>query len=272
MKRFFSLLFLLIVVSVIIWFTYYTLNNKGIREDLDKETKEGIEKTSSNMGDNVVADVYSVFLNEKKHKLKVEYDVTFVEFNKPEVYLNIYLDGKNLFKELVACNVIAFDTEDLFDDEAIVNNVRMKDNDFKIIEVEGKDYLVIEVGYYTDYIAKKYFVYNENAESLIKEGITKLDKSVLYLNKENGKLDVFYGGDDETQIVAKLEGNEFYNLVLEKNQENKVLVEYKYSIYEGKMEKEKINTISDIVVKELVKKEKDKDKDKSDKKNSKDKK
>mgnify|MGYP001037455668 CR=1 FL=1 len=269
MKRFFSLLFLIGVVSVITWFTYYTLNHKGIREDLDKELKEGIEKTSSNLSNDVVADVYSVFLNEKKHKLKLEYNVTFVEYNKPEIHLNIYLDGKSLFSELVANNVEAFDTEDLFDDEAIVNNVRIKDEDFKIIEAQGKEYLVIEVGYYTEYIAKKYFIYDENSKSLIKAGITKFDKSNLYLNSDNTKLDIFYGGDDDTQIIAKLENNEFYALVLEKVDKKKVLVEYKYFISEGKLEKEKINTISDIVVKEIVNKNKDKEDNKKDTKDKK---
>ena len=239
MKRVICIFILIIALTFISGVTVYTLFNKGTRKEIPTKIIKKISKVTSNVGKTSVQDVYNIYLNDSRHKVKALYNVTFQ--NNTEIKLTIYIDGKNIFDEVVSNNVNAKNIEDLFLNENINNYVRLTEKDFSIIKDDEQEFLVINVGYSKDNILKKYFIYDDMGNVVDDENLIALDFSKNYVNIDNKDLDIFYDG----MFLGKIEKNNIYILEYNNEEEGSIL-EYKYTMKKGKLEKELINTYSDM--------------------------
>ncbi|MDE5540035.1 MAG: hypothetical protein K2J20_06070, partial [Bacilli bacterium] len=118
MKRFLSLVLLVVVVSGIISMTTYTLNNKGIREEPNKTVKNKIEKITSNISNDTLTEVFNVYVGGLKYKLKLDYNVVN-EDDIYSLYLVAYFDGKSILSGYVANSLELTNIEEFKEDEYI---------------------------------------------------------------------------------------------------------------------------------------------------------
>ncbi len=72
-KWIFSILILIGALIAIIWGTNYILNNNGLKKQEKNEVKHTIEKVTSNETSNNLSEIYNIYLNNEKHKVKMEY-------------------------------------------------------------------------------------------------------------------------------------------------------------------------------------------------------
>ena len=79
MKKVFSVILFIIATTGIIVLTVYTLNHREERQNINHVVNKQPEKVGSNMTDNNLSEIYSLYLNNQKHKLKFEYIITFRE-------------------------------------------------------------------------------------------------------------------------------------------------------------------------------------------------
>ncbi len=254
MKRVVSLVVLIVALSGIVAITVYTLTTKAVKINNEEKVVQPIENVTKDINNNGVSEIYNVYLNGERHKIKLEYRTTIVEgTNIAKVVLNVYMNGGIIINDVVVSNVEAQTIEDLFKDTRIVENVRIPMSDLEIIKEGGKDYFFIKTGAYLDgHVKSKYYLFDDECHALVK-GIVAKDDSAYYTNQDDEKLDCFY--DHEGMVRAKREGNTFYSLELEEDKNNKKiinLVEYKYEFKDGEMEKEVLNTYENIKINERV--------------------
>jgi len=241
MKRVISLVVLVISLILISGLTIYTLSNKGTRKEVPTKIIKEVSKVTSNVTKNAVADVYNVYLNDSRHKVKTEYNVVF-EDKKAQINLVIYIDGKEIFNELVSSGVGAKDIDYLFLDENISRYVHLTEKDIKIIKDKKEEYMVINIGYYTDKALKKYYIFNEKGKNITDEDLIVLDTSKKYVTSDNEALEMLY----DKMYLAKIDNNDIYVLKYVNENEEVKLEEYKYTLKNAKLNKELINTYSGI--------------------------
>lgn len=107
--------------------------------------------------------------------------------------------------------------------------------------------MVLHVGYFDNVLKEKYFIFNNEGDSLVEPGILMVDLEKYFVSKEDEELGIFY--DKEYQKLAKIEDNVFYSLEPVEKNKNWIINEYKYIIKDGKMEKELIKTYDDVKLK-----------------------
>ena len=110
-----SLAILIIGVISITTLTIYTLTHKQI-EDSEKVIKiKSIEKASSNMTEHELSEIYNVELNGKRHRLKSNYRLNFLE-DKTELNLTLYLDGFEILQMVVDDDIKAKTIDEVFNE------------------------------------------------------------------------------------------------------------------------------------------------------------
>ena len=237
MKKIFSILLFLIAISFIGYITFYTLNHRDSSEGVTHHVSKMPEQISSNMTNNNLSEIYSIYLNDKKHKLKYDYTVYFEE--KKELAsgtFSLYMDGKSLINESVLEEIKARNITDVFQNENVLKYVKLGLDDLKVIKFENKEYLLFKVGYYIDKVVKeKYYLFKDDGTVLIKD-LTIRDSSVKYVSSNN---DSFYYEDN---TLAKYEDNKIYSLEYKKGE----IIEYQYYILNENIQKEEINRYKNI--------------------------
>lgn len=235
-----SLAILIIGVISITTLTIYTLTHKQI-EDSEKVIKiKSIEKASSNMTEHELSEIYNVELNGKRHRLKSNYRLNFLE-DKTELNLTLYLDGFEILQMVVDDDIKAKTIDEVFNENE--NSFpKIEEDSIKIIK-EDQDYLLVSIESNTK---EEYFVWNSKGDNLIKN-LLVYDESINYISTTEEPLAIFY--DEEKQIMAKIEDNEIYALEAKEEKENIIIEEYKYQIKKNKVKKELINTYENITIK-----------------------
>lgn len=241
MKQVICLFFLGVVFAGITYLTVYTLNNKGIREEVENKVNKTIEIVSSNSTDTSLTNVYNIYLNKDKHKIKVEYSMFTID-EVSNISLNIYFDGKNILDNIVIIG--KYDTLDQVWEDENLNISVFNENNFKILNI-SEDYLLITISYNKEYLLEKYFMFDSEGNILTSdEGILLYDSSKTYISDD--KTFDFYNGD--RQVLARINKNVIYSLEEKVEKKKIILEEYKYFINDNKLEKELVNTYSGIKV------------------------
>lgn len=235
-----SLAILIIGVISITTLTIYTLTHKQI-EDSEKVIKiKSIEKASSNMTEHELSEIYNVELNGKRHRLKSNYRLNFLE-DKTELNLTLYLDGFEILQMVVDDDIKAKTIDEVFNENENSFS-KIEEDSIKIIK-EDQDYLLVSIESNTK---EEYFVWNSKGDNLIKN-LLVYDESINYISTTEEPLAIFY--DEEKQIMVKIEDNEIYALEAKEEKENIIIEEYKYQIKKNKVKKELINTYENITIK-----------------------
>lgn len=243
MKRILSICILIIALSGIIWVTVFTLNNKGIRQSIEKVEKKNIEKVTSNETKNNLSEIYNIYLNKEKHKIKIEYQLIKDSYGDLSLDLFVYYDGKKAFEKIIMNNVEFDNVSEIFDKEDIDTFIRINEKRFKILEEGEKDYLLFLVGAITDVTTTNYFIIDDNGDLLNEDGILVYDSSKNYSFLDDN-FDLYYNADQKS--LAIIDGNNIF--ALEEKQEKKKLYleEYKYYLKDGKLKKELLQTFDNI--------------------------
>ncbi len=251
MKKVVSFIILVLAIGGISFLTVYTLNHREVKEDIKEKINRQIENVTFNMTENNLSEIYNVYLNNQRHKLKLEYNITFnKDVGTGMGDLVVYIDGGKVISENVINNIEALNIDSLFMDSLVDSYVRIDMNNLEIIKENNKEYLLIKVGSLDkDKIKEKYYLFNDKGESLINNGIFIRDDNNYLVDSEDNNLNIFYDVG-AGQVRVKREGNTFYALVLEEVEKKLVLNEYKYYFKDDKLEKELISTHQDIKIKE----------------------
>ncbi|MCM1052582.1 MAG: hypothetical protein NC483_01205 [Ruminococcus sp.] len=236
MKKFLSLIILIGSLWFIITLTCNILTDNGIKVDVKTKENRIIGKVSSNEVDNMLSDVFNIYLNEVRYKVKIDYTFNVLEDETTNLELKIYFDGKEILSKVVGVNVVK-DLEEPFRNEDIINKVLLTEDSFKIINSD-KDYLSIKIGYLNNY--GEYYLFNNKGNLLNEKAILAYDNK-NYVNENDELLDIFY----ENNYYVKFLDNEMFVLELE-NGKNLKFKEYKYNINNNKINKELINTYENI--------------------------
>ena len=234
MKKVLSIILLVISLVGITLLTRYALIHRGERKEVHKVVNKSPEKVGSNMTDNNLFEIYSLYLNNQKHKLKFEYIVAFHEEEvSANIDFNLYLDGKNVINNQILKGFSATNIKELFDNEE-VNNIRL--DDFQIIKYDNIEYILIKIKYkIEDNYKEEYFLFNDKGECLINNIIIK-DSNINYISTDN--IEFYY----ENNSLAKFEDNILYSLEYKKG----VITEYKYYIKDNELVKEELNKYNNI--------------------------
>ena len=247
MKRVICLIFLIAVLSGISYITYYTLNNKGVKENVNNKIVLYKQKISSNVSDNSLVEVFSVYLNNNKHKLKFEYVFVNNDDNTSNLNLMVYFDGKALMEQII--NTGKYKTfKDLLDNDELMTSIKLAENDIIIFE-SSNDYLILNIKYFEDnYNYNKYFIFDDKGAILTEEeGLLAYKSNINYINSD---INNFYLEDDK-QVLAKINKNVIYVLVEKKVNKKINLEEYKYYIKDEKLISELINTYKNVKSKKV---------------------
>lgn len=251
-KNIICIIILVIVIAIISYGTYYTLHNKGIREDVNMGIKSRLELVNSNKTKNSLAENYNIYLGNQKHKMKLEYVVNFLE-DMANINLFVYLDGKSIFNEIVAESIAAQNIDEVFNNSNVSNNVKLTITDIKTIVKNEKEYLVLKIGYFEEYNKSKYYVFTGEGKSLISDGLVVLDESVYYVGDNEEELGFFYNTSE--QIMAKIHNGDLYALVPFLEDDNLSILEYKYVISDEEIKEELVNTYNNVKIKDTTKEE-----------------
>ncbi len=240
MKKVFSVILFIIATTGIIVLTVYTLNHREERQNINHVVNKQPEKVGSNMTDNNLSEIYSLYLNNQKHKLKFEYIITFREDDlTAEGIFHLYLDGKGVISENILTGFIAADIKELFNDEEIKNTILLDINDFMIVKYDDIEYILCKIVYnLKGNIKEEYFIFNDKGDKLLDKVLIK-DSNINYISEDNEE---FYY---ENNTLAKFEDNYLYSLEYKKG----VITEYKYYIKNDELQKEEINSYQNIKIK-----------------------
>lgn len=259
MKRFICFIFLIGVVTGIVILTMYTLDHKELRDETEEKIVNKIEQVTSNLAGNNLSEIYNVYLNKEKHKIKLSYTVTLKAKGLADINLVVYFDGALVYEEIVADSIRGVEVDAILARDDVSRYVKLDLEDIKIIAANKKDYMVLTIGYLNEFIKEKYYVFNNKGEMLDKKGIIVSDTSKYYVDSEGLELDIFYDNING-QKLAKIENNKIYALEEKENKEDKKdkeekkslkLVEYEYIIKDGKLEREKLQEYENITIKDV---------------------
>lgn len=253
-KWIFSFLILVGALTGIILGTNYILNNNGLKKIEKKETKHTIEKITSNENKTNLTEIYNIYLNKEKHKVKIEYQIMNRSDGSLFTILYIYFDGKkSLEREFIALQDVTTIKEVFAFEESL--NVKIDDSDFKILKEEEKEYLLINVGLIEEFTRNYYFIINDNGDIVDDKGILVNNRAYNYLMNSGEEFSNYYDNDNKT--LAKIDSNYIYALEEKQDKKKLNLVEYKYYLKNGKLKKEEIQVYEDIKLdkKDILKKD-----------------
>lgn len=259
LKKIFSIFILIIALSGIIYVTVYTLNNKGIREEVKTKEKQTIEKISTNQNDTTLSEIYHIYLNREKHKIKIDYQFVKKEEDNMAVVLYIYFDGKSVLEREVVSNPEVTNMSELFKIEDVSRLIRIQNNNFHIIKENEVEYLLVDVGSLLEVQQIHYYVFDNNGDILQDKGILAYDSSKNYVLSDD---EVFpYYGENGEHYIAKLQGNDIYSLE-EKTVRKKInVLEYRYYLENGEFKKEHVRTIEKVKKVETLQNDKKEEKE-----------
>ena len=244
MKKIISLIIGILAFIGISSITIYTLTNRGIRTEITNNKKEIIELINSNYNDNILAELYNVYLNGQRHKIKLEYKVNMEkEMNEGNLELIVYVDGGNIIDERVISNLVLDDdeAEKLFENEEI-SQIKLEMEDIQIVKIDNLDYILLEIDCYGKYAKSYYFLFNDSGDLLVPNGAVIKDESVHYISSDN----IFYG--TEEQIMAKFEDGALYVLEPIITDEEVFLIECKYYYKDNEATREELRTYEGIKI------------------------
>ncbi len=241
MKKVISIIILVLALSGIIFITSYALTHKGIKEVTNVRVTKAIEKATTNKTNARLTDIYNIYLNKKRHKLKTEYLLTEID-NVSKITLTIYWDGDSIYQSDI---ISTLKDEQLLENDIFKNNYALDIKSFRVLKDEENEYLLIDVKYNIPNEIEKYYVFDNKGKSLISEGILVYDSSKVY-SSEDEDLNVFY--DNERQVLANILKNQIYCLELETEEDNNKLKEYKITISDGKIKKELEATYNNVLI------------------------
>ncbi len=246
MKKVISIILGVVALLGIGGLTIYTLTNKGVRKEEIKENEKVKELVNSNYNGNTLAELYNIYLNQQKHKLKLEYKLQLEkEIDEGYLELTVYFDGGNIINEKVVANLKIGDTDiKNYLDNTTISDIKLNIDDIQIIKIEDRDYILLELNCYGKYNKSYYFMFDDLGDLLVPNGAVIKDESVYYQVKNN----IFYS--DTEQIMAKFQDNEIYVLEPIIEEEEIMIGEYKYYYKDGKAQKEELNIYKDIKIKE----------------------
>lgn len=242
MKRIFSLFLLIVALGSLIYITHYTLNNKGIRIEVKQKEKANIEKVSSNENKNNLSEIYNIYLNKEKHKVKIEYQKVEKDNDLIGVTLYVYFDGKNVMERDVVREIDSLSVPEIMKNSEISPIIRIQEKRFHFLKVD-EDYLVMDVGFYGENSQRYYYVINGNGDLLTEEGILVWDSSKDYLMEEMD-FSGYYNLEDKT--LAQIDDNAIFALEEKSSKDKLILQEMKYFIQNGKLETELVKTYENI--------------------------
>lgn len=251
-KWIFSVIILIAALTGIVCGTIYILNNNGLKKETKKEIKKTIERITSNVTEANLSEIYNIYLNNEKHKVKMEYQLLTKYDNSLYVLLYIYFDGKKSLEKEVAFPIDVKKINDVFLIEEISNNIKINESSFNILKENETEYLLVNVGAVDDSIKHYYYIINNNGDIINDKGILVSDTNKDYLMGEH-EFNNYYDLDNKT--LARIDGNEIFALE-EKTEKKKLnLVEYKYYFKDGKLKKDKVAVFEDIKIKVTEEKE-----------------
>ncbi len=251
-KWIFSILILIGALIAIIWGTNYILNNNGLKKQEKKEIKHTIEKVTSNETSNNLSEIYNIYLNNEKHKVKMEYQLLQKSEESLYILLYIYFDGKKSLEMEVASLIENSTIHSVFLNEDIGDNIKISESSFKILKEKDTEYLLVNIGIIDSSTKKYYYIINNNGDIVNNKGILVSDTSKDYLMGEH-EFNNYYDLDNKT--LARIDGNEIFALE-EKTEKKKLkLIEYKYYFKDGKLKKDKVAVFEDIKIKVTEEKE-----------------
>lgn len=251
-KWIFSILILIGALIAIIWGTNYILNNNGLKKQEKNEVKHTIEKVTSNETSNNLSEIYNIYLNNEKHKVKMEYQLLQKSEESLYILLYIYFDGKKSLEMEVASPIETSTIHSAFLNENIGDNIKISESSFKILKEKDTEYLLVNIGVIDSSIKKYYYIINNNGDIVNNKGILVSDSNKDYLMGEH-EFNNYYDLDNKT--LARVDGNEIFALE-EKTEKKKLkLIEYKYYFKDGKLKKDKVAVFEDIKIKVVEEKE-----------------
>jgi len=251
-KWIFSILILIGALIAIIWGTNYILNNNGLKKQEKNEVKHTIEKVTSNETSNNLSEIYNIYLNNEKHKVKMEYQLLTKYDSSLYVLLYVYFDGKKSLEREVAFPEEVKRIHDIFLNEEINDNIKISESSFQILKENETEYLLVNVGIVDDSIKHHYYLINNNGDIINDKGILVSDTSKDYLMGEH-EFNNYYDLDNKT--LARIDGNEIFALEEKKEKKKLKLIEYKYYFKDGKLKKDKVAVFEDIKIKVTEEKE-----------------
>ncbi len=245
MKRTICGFVLIIILSSIGLFTIYTLKKQSVKENVyNARVTNKLKMTSSTMLDDNLSQVFTIYLNGLKHRLKIDYHVLLDQ--EQICTLTMYLDGKEIFSTNVINNVTAPSTKELFTEENIAQYVKLSEQNFEVIKTD-EDYLAILLGFYNGKIEQKIYLINDKGKILNPNPIIYKNTNEYYIDSNNNELNIFY---QDNQIMANIENNKIYSLEIENVLDNYRFLEYVYTIKNSQINKELINTYDYIKIKD----------------------
>lgn len=248
MKRIFSLFILVVAVAGIVWGTVYTLNHKGIREEVEEKTKQTIEKVTTNETKTSLSEIYNIYLNQEKHKIKINYQLVKKSGELFGVTLYLYFDGKSVLEREVVFDQELDNVSEVFKQDLIFQYVRIDESNFSILKEQDVDYLFVLVGSVGESVQEHNYIINNNGDLMKDEGILFFDSSKEYITLEDKPFLNYYVVDGENYLAQVVE-NDIYALEEVMVKKKLQLVEYRYYFKKGKLEKEKVQTYEDVQLK-----------------------
>lgn len=243
-KWIFSFFILIGALTGIIWGTIYILNNNGIEKEEIKKSKKTIEKVTSNENQSNLSEIYNIYLNNEKHKLKLEYQLMTKVDETFGLELFVYFDGKNVLEREVFIPENIIDIHTVFLIDEISSNIKINESNFRIINENDKEFLLIQVGMMIGSTKKYFYIIDNNGDLKNDNGILISDSSKEYLMENNELFVNYYNYEEKT--LAKLDNNDIYALEEKTGKKGLDLIEYKYYLKEGKLVKDKIQIYENI--------------------------
>ena len=119
------------------------------------------------------------------------------------------------------------------------------DNVDLIIETEdlqiiNDDYILVSIDSNIEGWKEEYFLWAYDGEVLLENILVQSENTTYISPNEDEELTCFY--DEEQQVLAKVEDNVIYALEEKEDDEKLALEEYSYTIKNGEVEKELLNT------------------------------
>ncbi len=256
MKRVISLIIGILAISGITGLTIYTLQNKGLKEDISSTSNKEIELVTSTYNGSNLSELYNVYLNNQKHKLKFEYRAQVIDTNVGKIgslELIVYFDGGSIIHEEIVNNINAEEAiaEEFFKNTN-VSAVKLNLEDIKKTKINDKEYILLALDYYDIFNKSKYFLFDDKGDLLVNNGSLIKDNSIHYLNKDNTELNIFYGSNTSEQIMAKYEDGAIFAIepiVNPDNPEIYTLIECKYYYQDNEIIREELNTYPEVISK-----------------------
>lgn len=248
MKKVICILFLLMGLFMIGSVTVYTLSHKEVKGEVEEQASKKIEEVASNLSGNNLQEIYNIYIDNEKHKLKLVYYINMLEEGNANIELMVYFDNVSIIEEKVGTNIVGENIDEIVSNKDFTNYIKLNDKNITIKKFNKKEYIMLNIGYYNDNEHKEmYYIFNEKGKLLNKDGFLIIDDSKYYVSLEKQELDIFY--DNNEQIYTKIEGDNIYTLVPSVKKDAIKIKEYKYVVKNGKLEKELLNTY-DVLEKE----------------------